>query len=288
METAEQLRIQVTYWLSQPRPANIYHYLLLDHAAIPALIDWLNQAQLPYRPLWDTVNPREPHALPLLVVLPVASMFKSIQFIRQLAQGAAMRNAITCIASPLDFPTLRRALAKRTEAAQPNRRNAMLRYFDTRILPELLALLTKTQAKAFLGFASNLAYANRYGVLCNVPVTFQPEAWQSPFPLDEVQHSQLDSATMANTVLDVMQREMPSQIASLNPGERYTLAYAAVAQARSLGLDTISDFVLMTLLHQNPGPTQLDNPIWQAGFSQVKAGEITLANLVASTVATHA
>lgn len=288
MTAHEDLFTQLHRWLARPLAVGEANYLLIDHAALPALGAWLKAAEMAFAPLWGEVDSDKLHALPILLHWSDPLHPARQNLLRRLANHGQFATAITCLVSPLDFAALRQALADRCEAMLPDRMDVVLRYYDTRVLPELLAVLDETTQRAFLGFASALAYVDRQGQLTPLAVQYQSADWPTPLPLSEAQQNAMLEAATADAVLDLLQRQTPSQLRDWNPPQRYQAVCAAITHAQSLGLSALGDYALMTLLHRQYPSSTLESAAWQAGFARVQAGAQSLSELVTQMEAADA
>jgi hypothetical protein len=128
-------------------------------AKLPPLIARLRRSGLPHQALWGQLDdPDESAVAPLLVEWNGSAGGET--FLRLLDNATPGRCALSLLYCAEPSQRVAERLRKRMDLPLMGD-NYLLRYFDTRVLPELMACLSPKQASSFVSLASAWYYRNR-------------------------------------------------------------------------------------------------------------------------------
>ena len=218
-------------------PDGAWVYLLIDNSAYDGewltrreenaptrfgpLVSKLRRSQMPFAALWGNLDePRESAAAPLLIEWQTDKRrLDFLNYIQSAGSGKCALSILYC-AEPLDSVVKRLRLRMSISLMGDN---YMLRYFDTRILYELLPCLTPHQAQSFISVALAWYYLNRDDEWKTLPaVAADLHDDGLPLELDDAQQEnflRIGSADRIETAIDDLLEDNPLEAHS--HGERY-------------------------------------------------------------------
>lgn len=222
-------------------------YFLLDHAGMPGLHRRLRRSSVPWSSLFDGSN--EANALqvaPFLVH--VGSEGRLLMFrdlFKWVGEFGTYSSSVVMLTSPLDMATLRSRLTARLDIKLSENMDAMLRFFDPRVLESLLRILSAEQARTFFSPAEVWRYVDRTGKLVSVTKAFDAqENFVAPMVLDQQQEFSLLEACEIDQVLDLLRQNLPALMATLSLADQPVFVDRAIGTARGLGIDSVFKFSL--------------------------------------------
>lgn len=238
-------------------------YFLLDHAGMPGLHRQLRGSAVQWSSLFDGSN--EANALQVAPFLVLAGSEGQLRMFRALfewiGKHGTYSSSVVMLTSPLDMETLRHRLTARLDVRLSANMEAMLRFFDPRVLESLFKLLTPDQARMFFSPAESWRYVDRAGKLVSVTTAFDAqENFSAPLVLNEQQEFALLDACEIDQVLDLLRQNMPRLIATLLLSDQSTFVGRAIGTARQHGIDSVYKFSLYAAVSLLQGDAFVHGP----------------------------
>lgn len=163
------------------------------------------------------------------------------------------RPAVSLVASHLPLQDL--ALHFRAfhliKVPQKGRREMLLRWYDTRILPVWLDLLTTAQRKAFLAGIHQWQYFDRFGDLKEWVIPAMPGEKLPALPplrLDQDQYARLLDASEPDVAIAQLRRIMPDEMRRVPFRDLFPFISMHLADSRAHGVQQLDDQVQYLLL----------------------------------------
>ncbi|MEN9659887.1 MAG: hypothetical protein RL571_3352 [Pseudomonadota bacterium] len=225
-------------WLEPSLNTENHLYALLDHSFDPKLLLKMKN-RISYTALYQDQG-GDVEVSPLLCPLNTQSGLQAqIELLLQITAGQPM---LSFWLSPLDREAVFSHFANYCDVILlPEKISMILRYADTRILPNLLATLSPEQSAMFLRPFVKLAYFDRAAKPVVVNGAHQPQIADKPLILDELQFNQMMDHSLPDQVLQQIYRD---QLQALLPAQA-SLAYAQVSNecmaARAEGLTEVAE-----------------------------------------------
>jgi hypothetical protein len=217
-------------------------YFLLDHAGLPGLHRQLLRTSAKWASLFD--NTKEANALAVAPILVLATSEGRLQMSRSLfkwiGENGTYTSTVTMLSSPLGLEPLKSRLAARLNVRLSEDMEAMLRFFDPRVLEGLIKILSAEQAKEFFSPASAWRYVDRTGNLVEIATNFHiQEILSTPLVLSQQQEFALIDASEIDQVIDLLRSNLPKLTAALPLSELYGFVSQKLTQSRQDGIDSI-------------------------------------------------
>jgi hypothetical protein len=222
-------------------------YFLLDAAGLPGLHRQLLQTSVEWSSLFDCT--RESNALQVAPFLVLAGsdgrLLMSRSLFNWIGEHGAYSSSVVMLSSPLGMASLQIRLAARLEVRLSENMDAMLRFFDPRVLESLTKILPSEQAKIFFGAAECWRYIDRTGKLVSVATAFDiNENFVAPLLLGKREEFELIEACDIDQVLRLLRENLPRLTATLSPPDQAVLVERAIGTARKQGLNSVYKFSL--------------------------------------------
>lgn len=258
-------------------------YFLLDHAGMPGLCRKLRGSSTAWWSLFE--GTREEAALsvaPVLVLIGESGHLRIprrlLDWIRDHGQYAS---AVIMLASPETPASIRSRLEARLNAKLSEDMDAMLRFFDPRVLEQLQKVLSVEQARLFFSPAEKWWYVDRSGKFVGHDAEFDPvEKFELPLALSEDQEFQLLEASEPDQVLGVLRENASFLVSSLPLHTQYQYVVRQIQAARELGLSSTVDFVLYSAAALSNGEDFPASSIWAGVFDDVRVNGIPFTEAV--------
>lgn len=257
--------------------ATQYVYVLADHSGLPGLSQALRTFGIKWTNLFgDDKRPELLQASPLLFELPATA-----QMSRWLEENANFSHSVLLIASPLRMTALANRLAARCEGILSDDIRVTLRYFDTRVFPELLKVLPGENRAAWLGCATAWFFPKRDGYLEQVNSRFQPEeCLASPMALNDEQMNALVRASEPDQVADLLAQYTPSQFYAIPEQKRHGFVQHMISRASSIGINAPRDYAIYSGLMLIKGAEFDESQQWAKIRERISNGETTLSGAI--------
>ncbi len=130
-------------------------------------------------------------------------------------------------------------------------RDMLLRWYDTRILPVWLQLLTAEQKAVFTAGIEEWHYFDRFGDLQPLPLPGPLAAGLAALPplrLDDAQYAEFLEACEPDVAIAQLRRIIPDEMRRVEHRVLYPFVQEQMEQARAHGLGSIDDHVHYLLL----------------------------------------
>lgn len=270
--------------LVEPAREQVYRYLVVDTAATRPLnvsrscglggagTDVLTGAPCVWR---DSAAP---------VLIPIPSGPSSPGICHQTRETLGLWRFANCFAyleSPHQPETMRRMLHNRTDALLPQNLPVLLRFFDARVFSVLTRVLTEKQLNSFLGVASRWAWPDRSGNLQVVQPRHLPgfDTLEQPILLDTAQEASLIESGESDAMIDLLLNQSNPTLVTLLPPEQFARVDEALACARTLGIDVLTDQVAFCVVALELGLGFVKDRPWADGMTALKGKQITFSAL---------
>ena len=254
-------------------------YALVDHGGMPGLVKQLDRTNAQWISLF--AGSRDEGALevaPILILIDAnQAPFQRQAMLNWLCEHGTFASSLLFMVSPLPMAELVRRLALRLDATLPDNMDIVLRFFDSRVFEQLVAVLSDEQKRAFLNVASRWWFVDRRGEIQAVDATFsEAETPEIPLILTVQQEGAMLDASEPDQVAAFLQPVVPVEYADLAPELRYDFIVRHMGAARLLGIKATHELALycvMPLLHGEQFATQAP---WHAVLGQVQSGRRSL------------
>lgn len=254
-------------------------YALVDHGGMPGLIKQLDRTNAQWISLF--AGSRDEGALevaPLLILIDANhDTFQRQAMLNWICKNGTFASSLLFMVSPLPMAELARRLALRLDATLPDNMEIVLRYFDSRVFEQLVAVLSDEQKRAFLNVANRWWFVDRRGEVQAVDAKFsEAESHEIPLNLSAQQEGEMLDASEPDQVAAFLRPVVPVEYANLAPELRYDFIVRHMGAARLLGIQATHELALycvMPLLHGEQFATQAP---WPAVLGEVQSGKRSL------------
>jgi hypothetical protein len=175
-----------------------------------------------------------------------------------------------------------KSLRDRTDALLSQDLSVLLRYYDPRVFAALLRHLSASQLATLLAAGSRWAFPGRRGEL---HINFSRAAPMPentlPFVLSPEQDAALTNAGEADAMVDLLLNQNNPQLLELSPPDQHERVCAAIATARTFGIDHLADQVAFCTLSLVLGADFHEQQPWAETISSVRAGRVPFSDAVA-------
>lgn len=186
------------------------------------------------------------------------------------------------LASHFGIEQLKHKLALRLDVKISQNMDAMLRFFDPRILEQLVRVLTSEQLMMLCGPAVTWWYVDRMGMIVRIENQFHEVVSVYKLELSEDQEYLLLSLSQPDQVAHLLRKTMP-QIEAISLETSYQIIADSIRAANKLKLDAISDLALYSAMWILRGPHFEELPYWREVLPEVRSSKISFANAVANS-----
>lgn len=264
-------------------------YFLIDHAGMPGLHRRLRNSSVPWSSLFDGSN--EANAWQVAPFLVLAGSEGRVRMFRDLftwiGENGTYSSSVVMLASPLEMASLRHQLAARFVTKLSGNMEAMLRFYDPRVLESLFRILPAEQARAFFSPAEFWAYVDRAGKLVGVATAFEAEdKLYAPLVLSEKEEFALLESCEIDQVLNLLGQNMPALMATFPLADQSMLVDQAISMAKQHGIDSVYKFSLYAAVSFSQGDSFINglqgrefvNKLKQDGFDSRDMSKILNRN----------
>ena len=248
-------------------------YFLLDAAGLPNLHRQLLKSSVEWTSLFDCT--KEASALQVAPFLVLAGSNGQLQMFRSLfgwiGKHGTFSGTVVMLSSPLDLASLRSRLAARLEVKLSEGMEAMLRFFDPRVLESLIKILPAEQAKTFFSAAEAWQYVDRTGKLVSVTTNFNTnETFVAPLLLGEQEEFALIESCEIDQVLDMLRENMPTLMTRLSTPKQAEFVGRTIFTARKQGVDSVYKFSIYAAILLSHGEAFAEGPHWTRVVEELK------------------
>jgi hypothetical protein len=259
-------------------------YALVDSSQIPDFAKALRRGDLhkvEYVSLFDMLEPAPEErgaggdAAPYLLSLDTGSTPDAA--LTYTMQKALNTFAVSWLVSPLNRDKLAQRLVQRTEAQLTENVEVLLRFYDSRILPNVLSVLTPEQAATFSNAAQGWWFADRKGQLQSCACRFAPEdPFQPPVAFSQTQEDKLTELAFPDAVLGQLQQTQSDLLAPMDRAQQHAFVTRQIAKVKELKLDSMVAILTYCVLALAEGEESLERLSPQDKIAAIKTGEVPL------------
>lgn len=224
---------------------NEFAYWLLDRSALPA--KWLSR-HAPRQPWIDLLRGNgftQQEAVTPVLVEAHGDPKAFFAFAAVVQLDAKYANAVALITTPADMGSLQRILCSRARIELPQKLEVVLRFFDTRTLPVLPAMMTARQYAQFVRSITAWHYLDRYGEVQSLPPPQAPHAGdpavESRCILSVEQEAMLIDDGMVDAIIDTLLTQGVGDLLTLLPPQQFDQVVPLVDRARQQGKQEHAD-----------------------------------------------
>lgn len=185
--------------------------------------------------------------------------------------------ALSVLVSDLDFAGLSRRLTMRLDTVLPDAVQALLRFYDGRVVGHIAAVLSSEQRARMFSVASSWWHFDgdlRWKSLpCNFSAT---ETLDGPLVLNEQQQNALIDACYPYSVIEHFAETDADLLDTVSLPERYAFFLHALSAARGYGIDGGAEAILFCTLALLRGRAFYRDAEWADRLEAVKAGRMSL------------
>jgi hypothetical protein len=201
--------------------------------------------------------------------------------VERIMRSTTSHGAMSVIVSSLELSALADALRKRLHVTLPDQFDCVNRFFDGRVTPHWLSILTPEQRELFTAFASQWWVVSHEHVWISLACTeIHPDLFDQPMGISERQQADMIDACYPYTVIDHFELTDPELLERLPPAEQYAWFERALAAARTHGIDDGPQSMLFCTLTLTRGERFYEAPAWYKGLAQVRQGQTRLRDLM--------
>jgi hypothetical protein len=158
---------------------------------------------------------------------------------------------------------------------------AMLRFFDPRVLESLVMVFSDEQGKQFFGLADELRYIDREGKVAVIGSHFgHKEEFVSPLVLTQEQEDALLRASEIDQVLDLLGSNLPQAMAKLPLPEQYRFVSQQIHRAKESELRAIWEMAFFATIVLSKGEKFVESENWSRILASLKRNDFDLSELL--------
>jgi hypothetical protein len=248
-------------------------YFLLDHGALPGLHMQLSRNSVEWVSLFDFT--KEESALAVAPILVQAGANGIVRAPRSLFEWIERNGTYTSstimLTSPLDIGTMKNRLVTRLDVRLSEEMEAMLRFFDPRVLESLTRILSVEQVNQFFSVAQEWEYMDRAGIPKKITAAFRElELLSAPMTLDQKQEFALLEASEVDQVLDLLRSNLPELMEKLSWPDQYTFISRQLVTAKQEGLDSVLELAVYAMMILSKGEAVKNGPSWRSFLAKLK------------------
>jgi hypothetical protein len=222
-------------------------YFLLDHSGLPGLCQKLSNRSAAWVSIFSgTTEAGALEVAPILILIGSnGRMHLSRNMFEWIGQEGTYNSTVIMLLSPLAINPMMRRLRARLDVKLSENMDAMLRFYDPRVLESLPNILSTDQSISFFGAAEAWEYIDRTGRLRKIESSFNEiDKFLAPLVLDQTQEFDLIDASEVDQVLDLVRTNVPAIMLNIPPREQYEFVRQRVEAAKKCGLDSVLKYVL--------------------------------------------
>lgn len=233
---------------------------------MPGLHRHLSKCKAPWASLFNGM--KEQSAFPVAPFLVLAGVNGEVMLSRFLGdwigEKGSLTSSIIALSSPHPFETMAQGLADRLEVKLTQDMDAMLRFFDPRVLESLSEVLNEEQRYLFFSIADEWLYIDRIGRLKVLP-TALAQVEKSPYSLslDGAQESSLIRNSEIDQVMSLLRSTLPISMGRLSVKDRFDFVSSVLGRARKDGLTSVMDLATYAAILLSKGEGFADTPSWR-------------------------
>ena len=257
-------------------------YFLIDQGGMPGLYNQLVKSTVEWASLFGCT--REENALaaaPILILVGVGGRLHiSKKLLGWIGANARYSSSLIILSSALSSKSIERRLTSRFSVKLSEDMGAMLRFFDPRILENLVDVFNAEQAGNFFSVANIWSFFDRSGNLVKFAAKFnEKDDCNSQLELSQEQESLLLKASEVDQVSALLRQNLPEIFNKIPASSRYDYVKSKINFARMDGLDTVLDFSIYVTVLMLKGDNIVDAPFWRTFLDGLKKGDLDLCEI---------
>lgn len=258
-------------------------YFLLDHGGLPGLHKQVLRSSAQWLSLFS--GTKESDALAVAPILVMAGSKGHLRASRTLCEwiskNGTYTSSVILLSSPLQMDCMRRRLSVRLNVRLSENMEAMLRFFDPRVLESLVMVFSDEQGKQFFGLADELRYIDREGKVAVIGSHFgHKEEFVSPLVLTQEQEDALLRASEIDQVLDLLGSNLPQTMAKLPLSEQYRFVRQQIHRAKESELRAIWEMAFFATIVLSKGEKFVESENWSRILASLKRNDFDLSELL--------
>ncbi|WP_162244866.1 DUF4123 domain-containing protein [Massilia sp. Leaf139] len=280
MLSNSEFKVFATNYITTNPKLNLY--IVADHTGMPGLHRELVASPAKWASLFaDSREENELSVAPFLILLGSYSSLKvSSRLLRWITDNGVPTSSLILLASSQSLDTVQERLSKRLDMKISQNMDAMLRFFDPRVLEQLKKILSLDQAKNFFSAASTWWFVDRLGKLVEVSSEFKEvDDPCGQLCLSEKQEATLVEALEPDRVIHLLLEAVPHLKKNL-PHDRYGFAADKIRLANTFGIMSTIDLSLYCIVSLLCGDSFEKERYWSEGLDQVQSGEAKFTQIV--------
>jgi hypothetical protein len=248
-------------------------YFLLDHSGLPGLQKQLAKSTATWANLFE--DTKERNALAVAPILILAAAGGDLRISRSLfdwvTHNGIYTSTVILISSPLDIEDIKPRLVKRLDVVLSENVEAMLRFFDPRVLECLICALSPEQVNQFFNVADGWWYFDRGGNMVTIDSSFSPEdSFVAPLVLSQEQESSLIEGSEVDQVMHLLKSNLPRMMQALTQPEQFEFVSHQIAVAKQLELESVWKMALYAAIVLSNGEKFLEGERQQRVLERLK------------------
>ena len=235
-----ETKANILTWLTSFEPGTFYVYALIDHSFNQLLIKKLKNL-ISWVSLYQEEG-ADTDISPILCHLNIEDMELFDQQIDVLLQATKEQPMLSFWLSALEPETVYEHFASYTDVViLPEKLSYLLRYADTRILPNLLNIMTPLQKSQFLGAFYAGSYFNRAAELIQLTGSKELQINKSALCITELQFTQLLDASQPDQIIQRLKKLSMTNESAMSESQIYNRVIHLCTEANTAGLSDFSE-----------------------------------------------
>jgi hypothetical protein len=258
-------------------------YFLLDHGGLPGLHKQLLRSSAQWLSLFSCTKESDVLAVaPILIMAGSKGLLRASRNLCEwVGENGAYTSSVILLSSPLQMDCMRSRLSARLIVRLSENMEAMLRFFDPRVLESLVRIFSDEQAIKFFGLADELRYIDREGKIAVIASHFGYEGeFVSPLVLTQQQEYALLVASEVDQVLDLLRSNVPQAMAKLPVPEQYRFVSQQIDRAKESELCAIWEMAFYTTVVLSKGEKFVEGGNWSRILASLKRNDFELSELL--------
>ena len=199
----------------------------------------------------------------------------------RVTRSSVSHGAMSVMVSSLATEDLAAALCRRMDVTLPDQFDCINRFFDGRVAPHWLSVLTPDQRTRFTAFASQWWVVSHEHIWSSLACSeIHPDPFSEQMFINERQQADMIDACYPYTVIDHFEQTDPELLERVPPAAQYGWFQRTLAVARRYGIDDGPDSMLFCTLTLTRGERFFDAPSWREGLQQLQLRKTRLRDLM--------
>lgn len=199
----------------------------------------------------------------------------------RVSRSSVSHGALSIVVSSLETGVLAQWLRKRLDVTLPDQFDCINRFFDGRVAPHWMSVLTSEQRARFGAFASQWWVASHEHIWMQLACTeIMPDPFEGSLTISESQQAAMIDACYPYTVIDHFEQTDPELLERVPPAAQYGWFQKALDIARRYGIEDGPDSMLFCTLTLTRGESFYEAPAWRAGLQRLQLRQTRLRDLM--------